>query len=117
AILGFIKFQQISAAMKAGASFQMPPEAVTTVIAQPGKWESSIQAVGSIEPIQGVTLSADQPGVVSRISFTSGSRVRAGQVLVALDTKQERAQLAAAEARRDLAQQSLTRGQSLLKDG
>ena len=117
AILGFIKFQQISAAMKAGASFQMPPEAVTTVIAQPGKWESSIQAVGSIEPIQGVTLSADQPGVVSHISFQSGSRVRQGQVLVALDTRQERAQLASAQARRDLTRQSLDRAKSLLASG
>ena len=117
AILGFIKFQQISAAMKAGASFQMPPEAVTTVVAQPGKWESTIQAVGSIEPIQGVTLAADQPGVVSRISFQSGSRVQQGQVLVALDTRQEHAQLNAAEARRDLAKQSLDRAQALLKEG
>jgi len=116
-ILGFIKFQQISAAMKAGKSFTMPPEAVTTVVCQPGKWESSIQAVGSIQPVQGVTLSADQPGVVSKISFQSGSRVREGQVLVSLDTRQERAQLASAAARRDLTKQSLDRAKSLLAQG
>ena len=32
--LGFVKFRQIQTAMAQGASFQPPPEAVTTIVAQ-----------------------------------------------------------------------------------
>ena len=67
--------------------------------------------------VQGVTVSADLPGIVDRITFDSGQSVRAGEVLVELDTRQERAQLAAAEAQRDLARVNFARLQGLVKDG
>lgn len=114
AILGFVKFQQIQAAIAAGKSFTMPPEAVTTVVATQDQWQGTIQAVGSVEPVQGVTLSADLPGVVSRIAFQSGSNVVAGQTLVVLDSRQERAQLASAQASLVLARANLDRGRKLL---
>ncbi len=114
AIIGFIKFQQISAAIAAGKSYSPPPEAVTAVTAQPQGWSEALEAVGSVEPVQGVTLSADLPGVVDRIQFESGSSVREGQALVQLDARQERAQLASAEAARDLAKSNLDRSQALL---
>ena len=46
--------------------------------------------------MQGVTVSADLPGVVDRIAFDSGKGVQQGDILVQLDTRQEQAQLAAA---------------------
>ncbi len=117
ATLGFVKFRQIQAGMAAGKSFQMPPEAVTTVVCQPARWESTIQAVGNVAPVQGVTLSADQPGVVAKVNFQSGAHVSAGQVLVQLDTRQEHAQLESAAARRDLAKATLDRSKKLVADG
>lgn len=117
ALLGFVKFRQIQAGMAAGKNFKMPPEAVTTVVTQPAKWEATLEAVGTVAPVQGVVLSADQPGVVARINFQSGSHVREGQVLVQLDTRQEHAQLEAATARRELAKSTLDRSQKLLSDG
>ena len=114
ATLGFVKYRQISAAMAGGKSYAPPPEAVTTVIASRAEWAATLDAVGSIAPVQGVTLSADLPGVVSRIAFNSGAHVDSGQVLVALDTRQERAQFASAEARRELARLSLDRSQALI---
>jgi membrane fusion protein (multidrug efflux system) len=54
-------------------------------------------------------VSADLPGLVSSIEFDSGKRVRAGDVLVRLDTKQEKAQLAAAEAQQRLTRLNLER--------
>lgn len=115
AIIAFVKFQQISAAIAAGKSFSPPPEAVTTIVANPQGWVDALDAVGSVAPVQGVTLSADLPGVVERISFESGSSVAAGQPLVHLDARQERAQLASAEARRDLAKTNLDRSRTLLE--
>jgi membrane fusion protein (multidrug efflux system) len=114
AILGFVKYRQISAAIAANKSFAPPPEAVTTVVAQQVEWSNTLDAVGSIAPIQGVTLSADLPGVVAKVAFTSGAHVAEGQVLVQLDTRQEQAQLASAEAQLDLAKVNLDRAQRLL---
>lgn len=114
AVIGFVKFQQIQTAIAAGKSYSPPPEPVTTMVAKPQGWVDALDAVGSVAPVQGVTLSADLPGVVERISFESGSSVAAGQALVHLDARQERAQLASAEARRDLAKTNLDRSQSLL---
>ena len=115
--LGFVKYRQIQAAIAQGASFQPPPEAVTTAIARQEQWPASLQAIGSVTPAQGVTVSADLPGIVSRIAFESGQRVRKGAVLVELDTRQERAQLASAQARRELAATNLTRSEGLIQKG
>ena len=114
--LGFVKFKQIQVAIAQGASFQPPPEAVTTIVAQQEQWPSTLNAIGTLAPVQGVTVSADLPGTIDRLNFESGNQVRAGDVLVQLDTRQERAQLAAAEAQRDLAQLNFERMQGLLKE-
>src|SRR5581483_23958 len=100
--LGFVKYHQIQSAMKSG-SFQPPPEAVTTVVAQQQQWPSSMDVIGTIEAVQGVTVGADLPGVVAKINFESGQFVHQGDVLVELDTREERSSLAALEAERDLA--------------
>jgi membrane fusion protein, multidrug efflux system len=114
--LGFVKFRQIQAAIAQGASFQQPPEAVTTIVAQEAEWPSTLNAIGSVAAVQGVTISADLAGTVDRIAFDSGRSVRQGDVLVELDTRQEKAQLTAAEAQRDLAQLNFNRMQGLLKE-
>jgi membrane fusion protein, multidrug efflux system len=62
-------------------------------------------------------VSADLPGVVERIAFESGDAVHQGDVLVALDTRQERAQLAAAEAERVLAGRILARMRAMWDEG
>src|SRR6202021_4144891 len=98
--LGFMKFKQVEAPMQAGASFQPPPEAVTSIVAQRDQWAATMSVIGTMEAVHGVTVSADLPGVVERISFESGQSVSTGDVLVELDTRQERAQLAAAKRRR-----------------
>src|SRR6188474_1297509 len=100
--LGFFKYRQIQAAIKGGA-WTPPPEAVTTTVATEAQWEGTLHAIGSATAVNGVVVSADLPGVVSSIEFESGRAVKKGAVLVRLDTRTERAQLASAVARRDLA--------------
>jgi membrane fusion protein, multidrug efflux system len=73
--------------------------------------------IGTATAVQGVTVSADLPGTVARIAFDSGKSVSAGDVLVELDTRQERAQLAAMEAQRDLAHINFGRMQQLVQQG
>jgi membrane fusion protein, multidrug efflux system len=117
AVLGFVKFQQFQAMAQQQAAFQPPPEAVTTIRAQQETWPATLAAIGTTMAVQGVTVSADLPGIVDRIAFDSGRPIRQGDVLVQLDTRQERAQLAAAEAQRDLARLNFERMQALVNDG
>ena len=112
--LGFVKFQQIQTAIAEGAAFQPPPEAVTTVVAQQEEWPVTLSAIGTMAAVQGVEVSADLPGTVEKIFFDSGRAVRAGDVLAVLDSRQEQAQFAAIEARRELARLTYTRVQELL---
>jgi membrane fusion protein, multidrug efflux system len=116
AALGFVKFKQIQTAIAEGAAFQPPPEAVTTIVAAREEWPATLSAIGTVAAVQGVTVSADLPGTVDRIGFESGQWVREGEVLALLDTRQEQAQFAAAEAQRDLAKLNFDRMQGLLND-
>ncbi len=108
-LVGFIKYNQISAAIAQHAGFVPPPEAITTVVAGEDQWQGTLDAIGTVTAAQGVVVSADLPGIVAGIEFESGSRVQAGDVLVRLDTRQEEAQLAAAEAAEHLAHVNLER--------
>src|SRR5271166_3337325 len=115
--LGLVKYKQVEAAIAQGASFQMPATAVTTVVAQRETWPSTLNVIGTAAAIQGVTVSADLPGTIDKIHFESGQWVHEGDVLVELDTRQERAQLASLEAQRDLAGVNYGRAQELVKAG
>jgi membrane fusion protein (multidrug efflux system) len=116
AALGFVKFKQIQTAVAQGAAFQPPPEAVTTIVVGSEEWPATFSAIGTMAAVQGVAVSADLPGTVERIAFDSGTSVREGQVLALLDTREEQAQLAAAEAQRDLARLNFERMQGLLNE-
>jgi membrane fusion protein, multidrug efflux system len=116
AALGFVKFKQIQSAIAQGAAFQPPPEAVTTIVAKQEAWPATLNAIGTLAAVQGVTVSTDLPGTIDRILFESGQFVRQGEVLAQLDTRQERAQLAAIETQRDLARLNYDRMKGLLTE-
>jgi membrane fusion protein (multidrug efflux system) len=101
--IGFAKFKQIQAAIAMGKSFAPPPSAVTTLVLAYQQWEPTIRVIGSLKAVQGVQVSTDLAGIVAEIAFESGKPVKKGDLLVQLSSDQERAQLAAAQARRDLA--------------
>jgi membrane fusion protein (multidrug efflux system) len=115
-ILGFVKYRGFKAAMGRGG-YQPPPEAVTTVIAKQEEWQGTLSAIGTVAPVNGVVVSADLPGVVEKIGFSSGDRVAAGQLLMQLDTRQEQAQLAAAQAKLELTRMNLDRIRGLREQG
>jgi membrane fusion protein (multidrug efflux system) len=114
--LGFVKFRQIESAVHASA-FQPPPEAVTSIVTRREQWPANMNAIGTVEAVHGVTVSADLPGTVARINFDSGKPVHEGDILVELDTRQERAQLASLEAQSELARINFARTQELVNAG
>ena len=93
------------------------PEVVTTMVAREEQWHSTLRAIGTVAAVQGVIVSADAPGVVARIGFESGVAVRKGDVLVELDARQERAQLAAAQADRVLVSRMVERARTMWNEG
>jgi membrane fusion protein (multidrug efflux system) len=114
---GFVKFTQIQGFItlaKSGA-FEPPPTAVTTDVAKESEWQPTLQSVGSVTAVNGVTISTDLAGIVRQIAFESGNKVRSGDLLVRLDTTQEEAQLHQAEAQRDFAAVTLKRDKDLVE--
>jgi membrane fusion protein, multidrug efflux system len=114
--LGYFKLRQVQAAVKS-STYTPPPEAITTVVAKQETWPATMSVVGTVAAIHGVTVSADLPGTVDQIKFESGTSVQAGDVLVELDTRQERAQLSSTEAQRELAKVNYARTERLVKEG
>lgn len=112
-----VKYKQISTLIGFGKQMEKagpPPETVSTALSREEKWERSLSTVGSITAVKGVTISNDAPGVVSGIRFESGAVVKQGQVLVELDSRVERAQLASAVARKELAGINAGRSRALV---
>ena len=107
------KIIQFSAMAKAGASMVSPPETVTATTVRADTWPNVISVTGSFAAVQGVTVSAEVAGKVARIAFEAGATVKAGELLVQLDTSTEEAQLRAAEAAAALAQLNFTRARDL----
>ena len=113
AIFGLVKGIKISRAIAQSQAFGPPPDAVPTIIAKEEVWTRSLAAIGSVVAVQGVTLSAEEPGKVTKINFDSGASVKQGDILVELDTAVEQALLDAAQAKAERAKHVLERGQKL----
>lgn len=108
-ILGGIKGLQIRDLIAAGASMVPPPTAITAIEVQNADWETTIGAVGTLEASQGVVITADIPGRVSKLYFDGGELVSAGDLLLEQETSTEDAQLSAADSDLALAQSNLDR--------
>ncbi|MCB1776290.1 MAG: efflux RND transporter periplasmic adaptor subunit [Candidatus Competibacteraceae bacterium] len=111
--LAGLKVWQFKTMFAAAANFAQPPTTVTTAVVQQDSWQPTLNAVGSVIAVQGVTISAEVAGMVKRIAFESGANVRAGQLLVELDDAAEQAQLRSAIASAELTQLNLKRVRDL----
>lgn len=112
ALLAGVKIHQFK---KMGAQqYVVPPETVSVAAATESFWEPTLNAIGSVAAVQGVTVSSEVAGKVVRINFKSGALVQAGDLLVELDAGTEQAQLVAAEASARLAEVNLRRARELI---
>lgn len=107
--LGGMKTLQIRELIAAGEEQQIPPTAVTSVIAGDDEWETTLSGIGTLEAAQGVTITADLPGRVTKLFFDGGEQIEAGEILLEQDTSSEVAMLRAAESSLSLAQSNLDR--------
>jgi len=84
--IAFYKFSEIQAMSAKFAGMGPPPEAITTAESTEEVWTQSLDVVGEFAPVQGVTLAAEAAGKISKIHFTSGAKVQAGDLLIEQDT-------------------------------
>jgi len=118
--LAGVKVAQIQSLIQFGQTMAKagpPAESVNTARATTESWGGTLTTVGSVVSVRGVSLSNEVAGVVSRLSFDSGARVRAGQLLLELDANVEKAQLASTQARLALARTTLERSRALAPSG
>ena len=118
--LAAVKVKQIQQLIGFGKQMEKqgpPPEAVGSATADQQTWGGTLGAVGTIAAVKGVSISNEVPGMVKAIHFESGAVVQAGQVLVELDSSVERSQVAAIQARRELATINEGRTRALVASG
>jgi len=111
----YTKLGQFTAMGEATENMVMPPETVTATVVSEEEWEQLVRATGSVQAVQGVTVSAEIGGRVAEISFESGAQINAGDMLLQMDTATEDAQLASALATAALARTERARIRKLIK--
>ena len=114
AILVTVKGLQIGAMTGQAKNFIPPPETVTSAVVKADSWEISLTSVGTLNAVQGVTVSAELPGKVVKIHFDAGTTVRKGDILLRQDTSAEEAQLSGILAQVNLSRINLDRANQLL---
>jgi membrane fusion protein (multidrug efflux system) len=115
-VLGGVKFLQINRMIAQGKEFVPPPATVTTAPVVSLAWEQRLTAVGSLEAVQGVTVTAELSGKIEQIAFEPGARVEAGDLLVQQDISSEEAQRRSEEATLALKKANHDRAKELLAD-
>ena len=111
--LGLVKGLQIGRMVAQSESFVPPLQTVAATTVEPAQWENTLAAVGTLEAVQGVMITAEMSGKITRIAFSPGGRVESGQLLLQQDVSEERARLRAANSRLQLTQKNLERARLL----
>ncbi|MGB0955193.1 MAG: efflux RND transporter periplasmic adaptor subunit [Panacagrimonas sp.] len=86
---------------------------VALQLATPQTWKEELQAVGSLQAEESVTISTEIAGRIARIDFVEGEPARAGQQLIQLDDAVHRAQFEQAQANLRLSRRNAQRAEEL----
>lgn len=93
-----------------------PPASVSAYSAKQEQWTDAQEAVGSFVAINGTDVTTESGGVVRQLLFDAGQPVKAGAVLVQLNSANELAVLKSLEAAAKLAEVQSQRWRELGKD-
>ncbi|MES2747854.1 MAG: efflux RND transporter periplasmic adaptor subunit [Bacteroidota bacterium] len=92
-----------------------PPIGVSAIVITPQDFSNTISLSGSIEANEQIEIRSEVSGIVENISFTEGSQVSKGQVLLKVNDIELRAQLAQARTKESLASENERRAKLLLQ--
>lgn len=99
------------------ASFSFPAATVTVTKAKQENWQPFIESTGSLSAVDGVNISPQASGNIVKIAAQSGAMLKKGDLIIALDTSVEQAELKNAEAAQRLAVINYDRDMKLFKRG
>jgi membrane fusion protein (multidrug efflux system) len=101
-----------------------PPPVVEVDSVKTGRIVETREAVGTVRAFESIMVTARVAGVINKIEFDEGAKVKAGDVLVSMDAEERQADIeaAVAESRRATAQRNeiatrLDRAQALRRSG
>jgi membrane fusion protein (multidrug efflux system) len=114
-LLGFVKFNQVMAAIAFGNSFPEPSETVKVKTLSESNWQPTLNLAGSVLPTRSLEIRNELEGIVTYIGFASGGKVKAGQVLLKMQVDDELAQLDAIDAEIKIAELDVNRFEKLLE--
>nr|WP_297349545.1 efflux RND transporter periplasmic adaptor subunit [uncultured Glaciecola sp.] len=114
-LLGFVKFNQVMAAIAFGESFPEPSEMVKIESVAISTWQPNLKLIGSVLPTQSLEIRNELDGVVTYIGFKSGGKVEKGAVLLRMQIDDELAQLDAIDAEITIAELDVRRFKKLFE--
>ena len=92
-----------------------PPLTVTAIVVSSKDFSNAISLSGSIEANENVEIRSEVSGIVEKISFSEGTQVSKGQVLLKVNDIELRAQLSQAITKQKLASENERRAKLLLQ--
>jgi len=114
AVLGGLKYLQVSESIALAKAFPERSEAVTAFTVRPGEWQQTYRTIGELRATQNLELRTEVDGKISTLGFVGGDSVKKGQLLLQMDSDEEEAQLRATRAQLKLAELELERRAELL---
>ena len=91
----------------------VPPSVISATEARDDSWVRQVTSVGTVSAIRGADLTTEVSGIVKTIHFGNGSEVKAGDVIITLDSSTDRAELKTLQAAEHLAELERDRVQRL----
>jgi multidrug efflux system membrane fusion protein len=88
----------ISSGCKDDETRSIPPVPVTASKAEIRSEPLSLNFVGTVEPVENVSVKSQVSGVITGVNFIEGQEVKAGQLLIQIDARSFQADLDRAEA-------------------
>jgi membrane fusion protein (multidrug efflux system) len=93
----------------------VPSATITAGAVKAMTWDNSLEAIGTLVPVNGADVTTESGGIVTAIRFEAGDHVKAGAPLITLSSANERAELKKLESQAALAELNLSRREKLLK--
>ncbi|MEX0382502.1 efflux RND transporter periplasmic adaptor subunit [Spiribacter sp. 1M153] len=109
-IFGYKYFVQ----MQGGGPGGPRPANITATTVASEQWQGERSSVGSLTAVDRVAVSTEVAGTIESLNFDSGERVDTDDVLVALDTDVDEAELQGLQAEAELARIAFNRAEDLL---
>ena len=115
-VAALVAFGLSQCAKKAGpAGFRRPSTTVGVAQAQLGPMPIQLSELGTVTPLATTTVTTRIAGTITKIAFTEGQMVKAGQLLAVIDERPYQVALQQAQAQQARDQAALENAQLLLK--